>query len=49
MLYGLSDEMWVVGNVVCYGSGILSMLNVRDVRYGRCGMLEVCDVGGVGC
>ena len=31
MLYSLSDEMWVVGNVVCYGSGILSMLNVGDV------------------
>ena len=45
MLYGLSDEMWIVGNVVYYGSGILSMLNVggcvdvRDVRYWMCWML----------
>ena len=31
MLYGLSNEMWDVGNVVCYGNGILSMWDVGDV------------------
>ena len=31
MLYGLFDEKWNVENVVCYGSGILSMWDVGDV------------------
>ena len=49
MLYGLSDEMWDVGNVVCYGSGILSMWNVGDVW--MLGMWDVWDVvcQDVGC
>ena len=54
MLYGLSDEMWIVGNVVYYGSGILSMSNVggcvdvRDVRYWMCWMLGLWDIGRYG-
>ena len=40
MPYGLPDEMWDVGNVVCYGSGILSMLDVGDVC-----MLGMWDIG----
>ena len=37
MLYDLSDE---IGNVVCWGSGILSMWDVGDVGCLGCG-----DVG----
>ena len=47
MLYGLSDEMWDVGNVVRYGSGILSMWNVGDVW--MLGMWDIGDVGCLGC
>ena len=35
---------WHIEDVECWGC-----MDVRDVRYGRCGMLEICDVGGVGC
>ena len=54
MLYGLSDEMWDVGNVVCQKwhiehVGSWGCVNVRDVRYWEQGMLGICDVGGVGC
>ena len=31
MLYGLSDEMWDSGNVVCYRRSILSMWDVGVV------------------
>ena len=55
MPYGLPDEMWEVGNVVCYGSGNIKHVGcwrcvyVRDVRYWGCGMLRIFDIGAVGC
>ena len=48
MLYGLSDEMWDVGNVVCYGSDILRMWDLGDVRYSGCGMWDVGRLPGCG-
>ena len=42
MLFVLSEELWDVGNVVCYGSGILSMWDVGDVW-----MLGMWDIGDV--
>ena len=30
MLYGLSDEMWDVGNVACYRGSILRVGDVGD-------------------
>ena len=42
MLFVLSEEMWDVGNGVCYGSGILSMWDVEDVW-----MLGMWDIGDV--
>ena len=58
MLYGLPDEMWDIGNVVFYGSGILStwdvgdvwmlgMWGIGDVRYWGLVILGVCDVRDV--
>ena len=44
MLFVLSEELWDVGNVVCYGSGILSMWDVGDVW-----MLGMWDIGDVWC
>ena len=29
--------------------GCWECVDVRDVRYWGCGMLGICDVGGVGC
>ena len=49
MLYGLSDEVWDAGNVVCYGSSILSMWDVWNVRCLGCGMFRMWDVWDVGC
>ena len=49
MLYGLSDEMWDVGNVVCYGIDILRMWDLGDVRYSGCGMFGMWNVQDVGC
>ena len=48
MLYGLSDEVWHAGNVVCYGSSILSMWDVWNVRCLGCVMLRMWDVWDVG-
>ena len=48
MLYGLSDEMYDVGNVVCYGSDILRMWDLGDVRYSGCGMFRMWNVRDVG-
>ena len=45
MLYGLSDKMWDVGNVVCYGSGLLSMSDVGDVWMLGCEVWGMWDVG----
>ena len=42
MLFVLSEEMWDVGNGVCYGSGIWSMWDVEDVW-----MLGMWDIGDV--
>ena len=44
MLYGLPDKMWDVGNVVCYGSGLLSMSDVGDVWMLRCEVWGMWDV-----
>ena len=44
MLYGFSDEMWDVGDVVFYGSGILSTWDVRDVW-----MLGMWSFGDLRC
>ena len=49
MLYGLSDEMWDVGNVVCYGIDILRMWDLGDVKYSGCGMFGMWNVQDVGC
>ena len=55
MLYGLSDEVWHAGNVVCYGSSILSMWDVWNVgrsdcgMFGMLGMLGIWDVEDVEC
>ena len=49
MLYGLSDEVWDAGNVVCYGSSILSMWNVWNVRCLGCGIFRMWDVQIAGC
>ena len=49
MLYGLSDEMWDVGNVVCYGSDILRVWDLGDVRYSGCGIFRMWDVSDVEC
>ena len=35
---------WHIEHVECWGC-----VDAGDVRYGRCGMLGICDVGGVGC
>ena len=35
---------WHIEHVECWGC-----VDVGDVRFGRCGMLGICDVGGVGC
>ena len=47
MLYGLSDKMSDVWNVVFYGSGILNMWDVGDVWI--LGMWDIGDVGCLGC
>ena len=44
MLYGLSDEIWHVGNAVCYGSCILRMCDIRNMS-----VLEMWDIGDVRC
>ena len=44
MLYGLSDKMFDVWNVVFYGSGILNLWDVGDVW-----ILGMWDIGDVGC
>ena len=41
--------MWDVGNVRCWGCGMLKIWHVWDVRCWRCGVFRMWNVADVGC